>query len=238
MHTGDHQGVVTALRRRMGDAREDRAVTVLLVDDNVFFRRGLGIELLAAGIQVVGEASNGRDAIRLAGELRPDVVVMDTDLPMMDGVEATCRIAELPDGPVVVALADEDEVAGLDAMLAGAVSFLVKRAGGAHIAASVQLAAAGESVLSATLTGQLVRRARELEVQRRSRADHPAAEALSRRECDVLRLVVAGRGNTDIGHELYISASTVKQHVASIVGKLGVENRIQAAAEAVRIGIV
>lgn len=213
------------------------AVTALIVDDNVFFRRGLGLQLLAAGVQIVGEASNGRDAVRLAAELRPDVVVLDTDLPLLDGVAATAQIIALPQPPAVVALADDDRDAALDAVLAGAVCFLCKGAGPEHIAAGVQMAAAGESVLSAAVTGQLVRRARELEVARRTRDPHGAGAGLSTRECDVLRLVVEGRGNTDIGQELYISPSTVKQHVASIIDKLGVSNRVQAAAEAVRIGI-
>lgn len=215
-----------------------RPVTVLLVDDNLFFRRGLALGLVSAGMAIVGEASNGRDAVRLAAELRPDVVVMETDLPVMDGIEATARIAELPQAPPVVALAEDDSPAGLDAVLAGAVSFLVKGGGGDHIATGVRLAAEGDSVLSAQLTGQLVRRARELEAARRERDPHGTAGTLSSRECDVLRLVVEGRGNTDIGEELYISPSTVKQHVAAIVEKLGASNRIQAAATAVRIGLV
>ncbi|WP_346386394.1 response regulator transcription factor [Nocardioides sp.] len=213
------------------------AITTLLVDNNTLFRHGVRMLLVAHGITVVGEASNGRDAVRLATELRPDVVVMDTDMPIMDGIEATALIAALADAPAVLVLGTVESSAALDAILAGARGLLLKDSDGEQIAAGVRLAAAGQSALSPSVAGTLVTRMRQLETARRAHAPKRAEAGLTAREHDVLRLVAAGRDNPGIGQELYISSSTVKHHVASILDKLEVHNRVQAAVEAVRIGL-
>lgn len=212
-------------------------VTVLLVDDNALFRRGLGLLLATQGITVVGHASNGRDAVRLAGQLRPDVVVMDTDMPIMDGIQATARIAEGPHAPAVLVLAALTSAAVLDVILAGARGLLLKDAAPEEIAAGVRLAAAGQSALSPAVAGTLVARMRELEDARRSQAPPHVASPLTAREQHVLQLLAAGLDNLGIGRALSISASTVKHHVASILDKLQVDNRVQAAVEAVRTGL-
>ncbi|MCW2998374.1 MAG: two component transcriptional regulator, LuxR family [Solirubrobacterales bacterium] len=213
------------------------AITTLLVDDNTLFRQGTRLLMRAHDITVLGEASNGRDAVRLAAELRPDVVVMDMDMPVMDGIQATSLISGGADAPSVLVLASVESNAALDAILAGARGLLLKESDGAQIAAGVRLAAAGQSALSPSIAGLLVRRMRELETARRAHAPRRADAGLTAREQDVLRLLTAGRDNPGIGEELYISSSTVKHHVASILDKLEVHNRVQAAVEAVRIGL-
>lgn len=212
-------------------------VQALLADSNALFRVGLKRLLHALGISVIGEASNGRDALRLAAELRPDVVVIDMELPILSGLEATRLIAELPDAPPVMVLAAAQTTDVLDALLAGARSFLFKDADARMLADGIRRAAAGEATLAPSITISLVERLRELESERRVESTHVAAATLTRREQDVLRLVACGRDNNAIGSELYISASTVKHHVAAILDKLGASNRAQAAAEAVRIGL-
>lgn len=218
-------------------SQEEMPVTALLVDDHALFRVGLKRLLNALGISVVGEASNGRDGVRLAAELRPDVVVMDTDMPIMCGIEATRLITAQPDAPVVMVLASEESTDVLDAILAGATSYLFKHADATELAQGIKRAAAGESALAPSVTVSLVARLRELEAARRAEAQRSVPVALTLREREVLRLVADGRDNCTIGRELYISSSTVKNHVAAILNKLGASNRAQAAAEAVRIGL-
>lgn len=218
-------------------SQEELPITALLVDDHALFRVGLRRLLNALGISVVGEASNGRDGVRLAAELRPDVVVMDTDMPIMSGIEATRLITSEPNAPVVLVLASEDSTDVLDSILAGATSFLFKHADAAELAQGIKRAAAGESALAPSVTVRLVSRLRELESARQVETQRSAPVSLTLREREVLRLVADGRDNCTIGRELYISSSTVKHHVAAILSKLGASNRAQAAAEAVRIGL-
>lgn len=219
------------------EVAEQDAVTALLVDDNTLFRQGLRMLLGSHGVSVIGEAPNGRDAVRLAVELQPDVVVMDTDMPVMDGIEATSRICSAPGGPTVLVLAAAVSAA-LDALLAGASGMLLKSAAPEEIAAGVKLAAAGQSVLAPSVAGTLVVRMRELEQARRERTPRRPEAELTAREHDVLLLLAAGHDNVEIGDDLEISPGTVKHHVASVLEKLGVENRVQAAVEAVRLGLV
>lgn len=224
---------------------ESLPVRALIADDYVLFRMGLSRALVACGIMIVGEAGNGREAVRMAAELKPDVVVMDTDMPVMGGLEATREIMKLPNAPAVLMLADaEGNASGdarstsvLDALLAGARSFLLKDGDVADLAEGIRRAAAGESALSPSVAGALVERLRELESERRHESRR-APSALTGREQQVLTLVVEGRDNAAIGQELSISASTAKHHVAAILEKLGAANRTQAAAEAVRFGLV
>lgn len=216
---------------------EAAPVRALLADNNALFRVGLKRLLNALGIAVVGEASNGRDAVRLASELRPDVVVIDTELPMLSGLEATKLISEMSDGPQVMVLATAQTTDVLDALLAGARSFLFKDADARVLADGIKRAAAGEATLAPSITISLVERLRELEATRAVEVPRVSANVLTPREQQVLRLVAGGRDNTSIGSELFISSSTVKHHVAAILDKLGASNRAQAAAEAVRIGL-
>lgn len=215
-------------------------VRVLLADDQAVFRMGLKRQLTALGFAIVGEASNGRDAVRLAHELRPDVVVVDPEMPILDGIAATREIAALPQAPAVLVLSCNASTPVLDAVLAGACSVLPRTADAPEIAQGIRAAARGDAALAPNVAAALVGRLRELELARAMDAQRLRTMTppdLSARECEVLKLVALGRDNSTIGQELFISASTVKNHVAHILQKLGLENRTQAAAEAVRIGL-
>lgn len=210
-------------------------VRAVLVDDAAPFRAALRRTLPALGITIVGEASNGPDALRLAADLRPDVVVMD---PGLGGIEATQRIAALPGAPAVLVLADIGSTTILSALLAGACSFLFKDAEVSQIADAIRLAAGGQSSLAPRAGRELVDRLLALE----SGCD-PADLAscppeLTPHEQKILTLLAKGYTDATIGKELYLSASTVRHHIARILGKLDATSRAQAAAEAARFGLV
>jgi len=219
-----------------------RPIRVLLVDDHDVFRHGLAQLLGDEGLDVVAQASNGDAGVRLAAELAPDVVLMDLSMPGMDGVAATRAIAAGDDAPPVVVLTlSDDDAAMLEALLAGAAGYLLKDATLEQIVAALQAAAAGDAVIPPRVAPELLRRLRAAEpaqaVVEASGGDAASAE-LSERELEVLRLIVDGRDNAAVAAELYISPNTVKSHVASIFGKLGVENRLQASVQALRRGLV
>lgn len=209
---------------------------VVLVEDHVLYRRGLRRLLEQHDIDVVGEASHGRAAVQLASELRPDVIVTDLSMPLMSGVEAIGRIvAADPEARIVVltVTGEDDEV--LDALLAGACGYLLKDASAGEVVAAVHAALAGDSMISPRIAGRLVTRLRETG---RSRAERELDVDLTTREVEVLKLIAHGKENSAIAQELYISPKTVKNHVASILEKLAIENRIQAAVAAVKSGLV
>lgn len=211
---------------------------MVLADDHALFRRGLRRLLEHHDIEVVGEASHGRAAVQLACELRPDVIVMDLSMPLMSGVEAIERIVGAdPEARIVVLTitVEDDEV--LDALLAGACGYLLKDASRDEVVAGVRAALAGDSMISPRIAGRLVARLRETG---RSRAEQEREREvdLTTREVEVLKLVAHGKENSAIAQELYISRNTVKNHVASILEKLAIENRIQAAVVAVKSGLV
>jgi DNA-binding NarL/FixJ family response regulator len=188
------------------------------------------------GMQVVGEASTGRSAVQLARELKPDVVVMDYSMPIMDGVEATRQILEYdPSARVLMLTISADESPVLDAMLAGACGYQLKDASAADLVYAVRVAAQGQSLISPRIAAHLVKRLRE--TQPAVQVVEDDASDLTTREVEILRLVAEGKENSQIAGELYISPKTVKNHVASILGKLAIENRVQAAVFAIRTGI-
>jgi DNA-binding NarL/FixJ family response regulator len=210
-------------------------IKVIVVDDHELFRRGI-IELLQErGVDVVAEAALGADAIRQASELGPGVVLMDLSMPGMSGIEATQRMtAAAPLARVLVlTMMTEDEYV-MNALLAGACGYLLKDAPIDHIVEGIEAAARGESMISPRIASRLVQRLRE---PREIEPGLTGAE-MTPRELEVLELISRGLDNPEIAHALYLSQHTVKNHVSSILIKLQVENRIQAAVRAVRGGIV
>ena len=214
--------------------RNDLEPSVLLVDDHDVFRQGLAKLLADDGFEIVGEAADGEEAVRLVRRLAPDVVVMDLRLPKLSGLEAIRRIAvEGPSTRVLVLTISADEEDVTEAVLAGASGYLLKDATIEQIVQGVRAAAIGESLISPKVAARLLGQIREAET-----ASPVANGALSERELDVLRLVAEGKDNAEIGGQLFISPQTVKNHVSNILFKLQIENRIQAAVYAVRQGIV
>ncbi len=211
---------------------------LLLVDDHTLFRRGLGELLEGYGFVIAGEAPTGAGAVRLARELRPDVIVMDITMPGMGGVEATRAIlADAPSARVLMLTISARDEEVVDALLAGACGYLLKDAEVAEIVAGVRAAAAGEAMISPSVATRLVARLREQRRAERVEATG-ATPPLTNRERDMLRLLAQGLENSAIAAELIISTATVKSHIAHLLDKLGLDNRVQAAVFAVRHGVV
>jgi DNA-binding NarL/FixJ family response regulator len=218
------------------ETRQD-ALRVLIVDDHDLFRTGLRNLLEEQGIQIVGEAAAGAEAIRSVRELAPDVVVMDLNMPGMTGVEATRQITSIaPLTRVLVLTISDQDSDVLDAILAGACGYLLKDSSITELMAGIRAASVGESLISPTIASKVLQRVR-------STSSVPAiAETiraeLSDREIEVLKLIANGKDNANIAAELHISPKTVKNHISNILMKLQIDNRIQAAVYAVRSGIV
>jgi DNA-binding NarL/FixJ family response regulator len=212
-------------------------IRALLVDDHTLYRQGLRQALRAQGIDVVGEGSNGLAGVKLVSELKPDVVVMDLHMPMMGGIEATrTLIAEDPGARVVMLTVSEEEDEVLDALAAGACGYVLKDSSPEVVIEAVRAAHAGESNLSPRIASRLIERVRE--GRREGNAALPLPDTLTTRELEILRLLAKGKENTEIAAALMISPSTAKNHVAHVLDKLGLENRVQAAVYAVRAGLV
>ncbi|MEA2234474.1 MAG: two-component system, NarL family, nitrate/nitrite response regulator NarL [Solirubrobacteraceae bacterium] len=217
-------------------ALAEAPLRVIVVDDHDLFRSGLRRLLQDQdGLDIVADARRGEEAVRRAAELRPDVVVMDVNMPGMSGVEATRAVREVsPLTAVLMLTVSADEDAVLDAVLAGASGYLLKDATLPEIVRGIVAAAAGQSLIAPAVAGSLLARLRR---HGPPGAPPPAVPELSPRELEVLRLVVAGCENSDIGRRLHLSAGTIKHHISSTLDKLGVDNRIQAAVLAVRLGL-
>ncbi|HZT15932.1 MAG TPA: response regulator transcription factor [Gaiellaceae bacterium] len=210
---------------------------MLLVDDHDLFRTGLRNLLEEQGVQVVGEADNGTDALRLVRELAPDVVVMDLNMPGISGVEATRQISMIAPLTRVLVLTISDQDADvMDAIMAGACGYLLKDAAIADLMRGIRSAAIGESLVSPTIAAKVLQRMRATGASRHD-ADVIHSE-LSSREIEVLKLIANGKDNAQIAADLHISPKTVKNHISNILMKLQIQNRIQAAVYAVRSGIV
>jgi DNA-binding NarL/FixJ family response regulator len=220
----------------MSPRAEGDRLRVLLVDDHDLFRTGLRNLLEEQGVQVVGEAAGGSDALRIVREIAPDVVVMDLNMPGMSGVEATREIASIAPltRVVVLTISDQDDDV-MDAIVAGACGYLVKDSSIEELMRGINAAAVGESLISPPIASKVLQRMRAVTLDQG--AEKIRAE-LSERELDVLRLIANGKDNSEIAEALHISPKTVKNHISNILMKLQIENRIQAAVYAVRSGIV
>jgi len=216
-------------------------IRVLIVDDQEMVRQGFGALLAAqADILVAGDAANGADAISLARQVDPDVVLMDVRMPVMDGLEATRRL--LNGGPgmrrprvVILTTFDLDDYV-YEALRAGASGFLLKDAPAADLINAVRVVAAGDALLAPSVTKRLI-----AEYAKRPRATRPAATALNAltpRETEVLRLIARGLSNTEIAGSLVVAEQTVKTHVGRILSKLDLRDRAQAVILAYESGLV
>ncbi len=207
-------------------------IRVLIADDHLVVREGLRTILEVAGdIELVGEATDGAEAVRLAGELTPDVVLMDLRMPNVDGIEAITQIkARYPDLEVVILTTYDDDQDIVQGLRAGARGYLLKDSGRQALFDAIRAAARGESLLPSAVIEKVVAHLSE---------PRPAkTEALSEREQEVLTFLAQGAANKEIAHRLHITERTVKAHVTSIFNKLGVNSRAEAVAVAMRHGLL
>jgi DNA-binding NarL/FixJ family response regulator len=231
-----------------GNSDDARPVTVVIADDQTLVRRGFRLILKAAGIDVVAEAADGEEAVTAAGEHQPDVVLMDIRMPKVDGIEATRRIiaadpSSVDGQPRIIILTTFD----LDkyvyaALAAGASGFLLKDVTPEHLVAAVQLVRTGDALLAPSITRRLVERFATAPAAAPGipgRADTGrVASALTPRELEVLGLVARGMSNTEIAASLVLSEATVKTHVARILTKLDLRDRVQAVVLAYETGLI
>jgi DNA-binding NarL/FixJ family response regulator len=219
---------------QLSEQAPESSSRVLLVDDHDLFRRGLRSLLEGEGIDVVGEAETGDDALAKLGVLAPDVVVMDLNMPGIGGAEATARmVMTAPSTRVLVLSASDQDADVMEAIMAGACGYLLKDSSINELIAGIRAAANGESLISPAIASKVLQRIRDA---RPAAPEGPVAQ-LSDREMQVLKLVANGNDNAQIAAELHISPKTVKNHISNILMKLQIENRIQAAVFAVRSGI-
>jgi DNA-binding NarL/FixJ family response regulator len=214
-------------------------IRILLVDDQALFREGLRTLLsIHPDIDVVGEAGNGEDAIQLVEKLHPAIVLMDMQMPVLDGAAATRRLkASHPETRVIVLTTFDDDERVFDGLRAGAVGYLLKDAPSEKLVEAIRAAARGESFLQPSIAAKLVAEFTRLSDAPAARPQ-PLVEPLSDREIELLRLIANGDSNKEIAAALVIAEGTVKNHITNILGKLGVTGRMQAVNKARELGIL
>ena len=210
-------------------------IRLMLADDHRMLREGLGRSMREQGFDVVGEASDGAEAVSMAQRLRPDVILMDVTMPEMDGVEACRQVRlDLPGTQVVMLTMHADQEVLASAIRAGATGYLVKDCSTEEIASTVRLAASGETALSPLLAASMLNEVRKWD----KAAAAEEERVVTKREEEVLQLIADGCSTPEVAAKLYISQKTVKNHLASIYQKLDARDRTQAVLLAVRMGIV
>jgi DNA-binding NarL/FixJ family response regulator len=214
-------------------------IRVLLVDDQSLFREGLRTLLsVQADIEVVAEAGNGEEALRQATQTRPDVVLMDLQMPVLDGVAATRRLrAELPESRVIVLTTFDNDEYVFEGLRAGAVGYLLKDAPSEKLVEAIRAAARGESFLQPSVAAKVIAEFARMSEQAPIRPQ-PLVEPLSDRELEILRLIATGASNKEIASLLFIAEGTVKNHITNILGKLEVRDRTQAALKAKELKLI
>jgi DNA-binding NarL/FixJ family response regulator len=208
---------------------------VLIADDHPMLREALHRTLDAEeDMDIVAEASDGEEAVKLTSELEPDVVIMDIVMPKLNGIEATKRIKEIaPDAAVLILTAYDDEEYVLGLLDAGAAGYLLKSARGRDLVEAVRAIQAGESVLHPKIIAKLLKRAMASPVE-----EHRRSELLSERESEVFKLVALGMSNKEIAEKLSVSQRTIKAHLTNIFNKLNVVSRSEAIVRGLRWGLV
>ncbi|RRQ87761.1 response regulator transcription factor [Streptomyces griseofuscus] len=221
---------------------EKKPARVVVADDQTVVREGIVMLLgLLPGVEVIGAAGDGEEAVRLVGELAPDVVLMDLRMPRCDGVEATRRIREqYPGTQVVVLTTYADDESLFPALRAGARGYLTKDAGGEEIVRAVESVLSGEAGLSPSVQRRLLERLSQAEPQSAAVMPTPPVppDALTVRETEVLVLIAEGLSNQEIAHRLHVSNATVKTHINNLFAKTGLKDRAQAVRYAYAKGLV
>jgi NarL family two-component system response regulator LiaR len=214
-------------------------ISILIVDDHAVVRKGVRGYLEAQpDIAIAGEAASGEEAVRLATDHRPDVILMDLVMPGMGGVEATRRVLQVsPDSQVIVLTSFHGDEHIFPAIKAGALSYLLKNVRPEELAGAVRAAAQGEAVLDSPVATRVLQEMREALATPQPMAQ-PLAEPLSERELEVLDLIAAGLTNREIADRLFIATGTVKRHINNIYGKLQVHHRAEAIARARDLGLL
>jgi DNA-binding NarL/FixJ family response regulator len=214
-------------------------IRLLLADDQSLFREGLQTLLSASpDIDVVGEAGNGEEAVRLAVQLRPDVILMDLRMPVMDGVSATRRIkSTLPDTKVIVLTTFDEDKDIFEGLRAGATGYLLKDVSSGKLLEAIRAAFRGEYFLQPSITARVVSEFTRLSKPEPAQVK-PLAEPLSGREIEILMLVAEGLSNKEIADKLVIAEGTVKNHLTNILGKLEAKDRMQAVIKARKVGLL
>ncbi|MCB8946361.1 MAG: response regulator transcription factor [Ardenticatenaceae bacterium] len=213
-------------------------IRILLVDDQALFREGIHTLLSVHNdLEVVGEASNGEEAVQKTADLQPDVVLMDLRMPILNGVAATRRItASQPHMRVIVLTTFDDDEDIFEGLRAGAIGYLLKDVPSAKLVEAIRAAARGESFLQPSIAAKVV--AEFTRMTGAAPPPQPLIEPLSERELEILQLVGTGASNKEVAAQLFITEGTVKNHMSNILGKLGVRDRTQAVLKATELGLI
>ena len=215
-------------------------INVLIVDDQQLVREGLCILLdLIPDIEVVGEAPDGREALALVKKIQPDVVLMDIQMPELDGVAATRQLQEeAPHVKVIILTTFDDDEYVFEGLLAGAAGYMLKDVHSEQLADAIRAAAEGKAFIHPAITRKVVSKLTHLTERERTRHEQPLADPLSSREIEVLGLLAQGAANKEISECLFIAPGTVKNHIGSIYTKLNVHSRTQAIQKAKDLGLI